>query len=123
MMEDWAVEAAQKRKAARKDKEKREKAAGRLARDMELAGAKAFLGRFQELEALARRLEALEGSMLRNARVVMDDANAILRGAERVLSEVNTAGERLRLAEGVELEARLRRNKSLARSNKAAAKG
>jgi hypothetical protein len=87
---------------------------------MELAGAKSFLGRFQELEALARRLEAAEGSIMRNARVVMDDANAILRAAERVLAEVNTTEMRLAKREEVELEARLRHNKSLARARKAA---
>jgi hypothetical protein len=101
-----------RRSAADKERarKKREAVAVEKRRlEAELRAARSLLNRIDYVEALAKRLEAAEGSVMRNARTVMEDANTILRNADGLVARIAELNEVVDMKERVELATRLRR--------------
>lgn len=74
-----------------------------------LAAAKTLLDRIDAVEALARKVEAIQGTIMANAREVIKDANVTLAEAEGVLTQIKAIGDRLHEAEMEDMNDRLGR--------------
>jgi hypothetical protein len=73
-----------------------------------LAAAKTLLDRIDAVEALARKVEAIQGTIMANARAAVDDANAVLSRADALLGRINGADKWLEQQQEVEVERRVR---------------
>jgi hypothetical protein len=99
---------ALERARVRKEKQQAAEQAEKRRLEAEIRAARGLLNRIDQVEAIARRLEAVQGTTVNNARTVLDDANAILSRAGDMIERMDGKDKWLETQREVEVERRVR---------------